>query len=51
MNEEEVKELIGEENWEEFNNWIEGQSVGLGSEGNVDFYKWDVELFKETRCR
>ena len=51
MNEEEVKEKIGEENWDEFCNYMRGQTVGMGKDGKTDYYNQDVEKYlwlKET---
>jgi hypothetical protein len=46
MNKKEVIKLIGKENWKEFNKFMQGQTVGIYSDGSTDYYKWDVERFK-----
>ena len=51
MNEQEVKEFIGKDNWKEFCVFIYGQTIGIDDEGNNDYYKWDVERFKDGRQR
>ena len=44
MNEAEVKELVGER-WEEFEKWMNGNTVGINDDGTIDYYRWDVERF------
>lgn len=46
MNKEEVIELIGEDMWIEFQEWMTGQTVGY-SNGSIDYYESDVERFIE----
>lgn len=46
MNEQSVKQLIGEENWEAFCEWISGQTVSVNQDGSINYYDWDVEAFK-----
>ena len=45
MREKEVKELIGEENWEAFDQWMTGQTVGTYPGGETDYYRHDVKAF------
>ena len=45
MTEQEVKQRIGEENWEAFNQWMRGRTVGLNDDGSLDFYEQDVRRF------
>lgn len=45
MNEREVKELIGDENWDEFEKWICGQTVGIDNNGEINYYQYDVMRF------
>ncbi len=46
MTEQEVKDYIGEDFWDEFCYWITGQTCGLNEDGTSDYYDWDVEAFK-----
>lgn len=46
MTENEIKEYIGEENWEDFMEWMRGQTVSIYPNGETNFYEWDVEAFK-----
>jgi len=46
MNEQEVREYIGTENYNTFIKFMEGQTVGITPEGETDFYEHDVERFK-----
>jgi len=45
MREKEVKERIGKKNWDAFDHWMAGQTVGTYPDGSTDFYKCDVEAF------
>jgi hypothetical protein len=45
MKDYEVKEFIGEDKWEEFLEWMAGQTVSLYKDGDTDFYQSDVERF------
>ena len=45
MNKEEVIKLIGEENWAKFGKWMNGQTVGISDDGQLNYYDWDVERF------
>lgn len=47
MTTEEVKDFIGEENWKSFAEWMRGQSCGRYPDGSTDYYRCDVEAFKE----
>jgi hypothetical protein len=46
MTEKQVKDFIGEENWKKFCNWMYGQTIGLNSDGSIDYYNCDVKAFK-----
>lgn len=41
MTETEVREAL----WQSFLRWMRGQTVGLGDNGKVDYYKHDVQKF------
>lgn len=41
MNEEEVKDYL----WARFQEWMEGQTVGVNKDGSVDYYDYDVIRF------
>ena len=47
MNEKEVKEFIGEDNFSDFIEWMHGQTVSMYEDGSTDYYSWDVKRFKE----
>ena len=42
----EVIEFIGKKNWKKFCKWIIGRTVGMNSDGSIDYYEWDVQAFK-----
>jgi len=44
MNKLEVIKAIGIDNWSKFEEWMNGQTVGM-EDGELDYYKWDVERF------
>ena len=43
---EEVKKEIGEENWEAFLDWMQGQTVGCKADGTINYFECDVRDFK-----
>lgn len=43
MNEAEVKKKFGERFFLFFLGWMRGQTVGVGKDGEVDYYSHDVE--------
>ena len=45
MREGRVRELIGEENWKGFCEWMGGQTVGLYSDGGTNYYDCDVNAY------
>jgi len=47
MNKEEVLKVLKNNNrtWKEFNKFMTGQTVGLGKNGKIDYYEWDVKNF------
>jgi len=45
MNKHEVIEKIGKENWMAFCVFMFGQTVGVGKDGETDYYECDVENF------
>lgn len=45
MSEKEVKQKIGEENWEKFLQWMRGQTCGLNEDGTTNYYECDVDAF------
>ena len=51
MNEQEVKAFIGEDRWEEFCEWMTGQTVGVNTDGSIDYYDSDVERFKGDKYK
>jgi hypothetical protein len=48
MNKEEVIKVIGENNWEDFSNWMRGQTVETYTDGTTNFYEHDVNRFVNT---
>lgn len=49
MNKHEVIVFIGEENWEDFQEWMTGQTVGIYPDGSTNYYASDVARFREGR--
>lgn len=49
MIEEEVKILFAKICWDRFEKWIKGQTVGVGKDGEINYYKHDVERFVRYR--
>lgn len=47
MKKAEVEKIIGKDNWEKFLHWMSGQTVGLYSDGETNYYDCDVEDFLE----
>ena len=45
MKEIEVRTIVGEEHWDEFLEWMEGQTMGMTEDGDTDFFPWDVMKF------
>jgi hypothetical protein len=45
MREAKIKEIIGEDNWEDFLKWMRGQTVSRYPDGEIDFYEWDVNAY------
>lgn len=47
MNEKEVNELLKKNNrtWKEFEDFMFGQTVGMGKDGETDYYECDVYNF------
>ena len=45
MRKKEVIKMIGEEHWEEFQEFMVGQTVGTYKNGDTNFYEIDVENF------
>lgn len=45
MTEAQVKEKIGENNWEKFMEFMHGQTTGVNRDGSADFYECDVDMF------
>ncbi|RLD74815.1 MAG: hypothetical protein DRJ15_17880 [Bacteroidetes bacterium] len=46
---QEIKKQIGKERTKEFLEWMRGQTVGIYSDGETDYYTWDFERFVEGR--
>lgn len=49
MKEIEVRTIVGEEHWDEFLEWMEGQTMGLNEDGSTEFYPWDVRQFVRNK--
>ncbi len=45
MNEKQVLKEIGEDRWDEFFEWMTGQTVGMNKDGTADYYETDVNRF------
>jgi len=49
MTKQQVLKRIGEDRWDEFMEWMKGQTVGMGEDGEADFYQEDVERFEQGK--
>lgn len=49
MNEKQVKKLIGNDNWEDFLDFMKGQTVGISKNGEIDYYSYDVNRYIEGK--
>ena len=49
MNKKQVIAKIGKGRWEEFEEFMYGQTMGLNKSGSLDYYKNDVENFLRKR--
>ena len=49
MNEQQVKQYLKEKgySWTKFNKWMYGQTIGIDSHGNIDYYDYDVKRYRE----
>ena len=47
MNEEQVKQYL----FEQFEEWMTGQTVGVNPDGSTVYYDYDVERFGESLSR
>ncbi len=45
MREEKVIKFIGEDNWNNFNDWMRGQTVGIYEDGEINYYPQDVKAY------
>lgn len=47
MSEAKVKEALAKAGlpWEDFVEWMDGQTVGLNPDGSFNYYDWDVASF------
>ena len=52
MREEKIKQLLKEAggDWKVFSNWMSEQTMGLYSDGEFNYYEYDVERFIRYRC-
>lgn len=46
MTTQEVKDYIGEENWDDFQHWMYGQTYGINDDGSANWYEWDVKRYR-----
>lgn len=53
MTTEQVEQKLKENNlsWDDFQNWMQGQTVGANEDGSTNWYDWDVERFIKHRLR
>lgn len=53
MTEIEVKKLLLDKklSWDDFMEWMRGQTVGINDDGTTDFYDCDVNRFIRNRGR
>jgi NOL1/NOP2/fmu family ribosome biogenesis protein len=49
MTEHDVRELLQQHHlkWEDFAEWMNGQTIGLNADGSPDYYEQDVARFLE----
>lgn len=45
MKEADVIKMIGKNKWKEFQYWMKGQTVGVNSDGSIEYYENDVQRF------
>lgn len=45
MKKSEVLKAIGKNNWKGFLKYMEGQTLGINSDGSTDYYDHDVKKF------
>ncbi len=45
MRKKEIIQMIGEEIWNDFSEWMAGQTVGIYEDGEINYYCCDVEAF------
>lgn len=45
MNKDQVIAKIGKKNWKSFTYFMRGQTVGLNTDGSINYYEHDVERF------
>ena len=48
MNEEMVLRIIDKKNWHHFNNFMQGQTVGINADKSTEYYECDVKSFLRT---
>jgi hypothetical protein len=51
MNEQEARELVGDDGWDDFLDWLAGQTIGINDDGTIDYYDSDVKRYCERRRR
>jgi hypothetical protein len=51
MTEQQAKTRINQsgKNWDDFLEWMNGQTLGLNPDGTTDYYEYDVETFCANR--
>ena len=47
MNEKQLRKILKENNrtWEEFLEWMHGQTMSADENGETNYYDWDVDRF------
>lgn len=48
MNEKQAKKYL-HPYWDEFLEWLEGQTVGINSDGSIEYYDYDVKRFWDSK--
>ena len=48
MNEKQAQQYL-EPYYEEFLEWMTGQTVGINKDGSTEFYDWDVKRFWNSK--
>jgi len=51
VSKEEIISEVGEDEFERFDKWMTGQTVGVNKDKTINYYRWDYERWKERKTR